>query len=316
MTLERPLLSLIVPAFNEVASAEEVAQFYRDIQDAHPEVSFEMVVIDDGSTDGTRDAFIESLSGVGSARVVSLSRNFGSHAGITAGFAHAFGDAALTLSADRQEPLDAITSFIREWQDGGELIWGMRSTRAQGGVINDTFSRVFSFLYSSQSSIPQFPAEGPSQVLITRPIIDALNAMPELNRNVMAMASWIGFDQRKIYYEQLPRPHGFSKWTTKRKVKLVVDSFVEFSSAPVDWIVRGGLILHAGGGIILVGSAILAFLEPFAAVVTLLSGLVVWTGGLVLIGIGVLGEYIWRIGDDARRRPVFIVRSVAEIDST
>ncbi|MFB8386192.1 glycosyltransferase family 2 protein [Microbacterium sp. NPDC055910] len=308
-----PLLSLVIPAYNEVDSAEDIAGFYRDIIAAHPDVAFELIVVDDGSTDGTKDALLETLDGVGPARIVSLSRNFGSHAGISAGFAHARGDAALTLSADGQEPLEAIADFIQEWREGADIVWGLRATRAVKKGMGDSFARGFSRIYGANSDVPNYPAEGPSQILASRAVLDALVAMPELNRNVLAMAAWVGFDQRRVYFEQLPRPHGVSKWTTKRKMKLVVDSFVEFSHAPVEWVAWGGLIIGALGALSLIAAIVLAFFTPLGAIAALLSGLVLAVGGMVLVGIGVLGEYVWRAGDDARRRPVYIVRSVAEI---
>jgi len=308
----KPLLSLVIPAYNEVDSASEIAEFYRAILAAYAELDFELIVVDDGSTDGTREALLGTLAGVGPARIVSLSRNFGSHAGITAGFAHARGDAALTLSADRQEPLDAIGDFIAEWRAGADIVWGLRAVRAVKKGMGETFARVFSKLYGAHSDVPNYPAEGPSQILMARPALDALNEMPELNRNVLAMAAWIGFDQRRVYFEQLPRPYGVSKWTTKRKMKLVVDSFVEFSHAPVQWVAWGGLITGALGGVLLVLSLVLAFLQPLGAAVALLAGLILIVGGMVLVGIGVLGEYVWRAGDDARGRPVYIVRSVTD----
>lgn len=315
MTTDVPLLTLIIPAYNEVESADEIAEFYRDIISAYPTVAFELVVVDDGSTDGTREALLQSLRNVGEARIVSLARNFGSHAGISAGFAHARGDAALTLSADRQEPLSAIGDFIASWQDGADVVWGLRSVRATKKGVGEGFARVFSKIYGANSDVPNYPEEGPSQILVTRPVLDTLNAMPELNRNVLAMAAWVGFDQRRIYFEQLPRPHGVSKWTTKRKMKLVVDSFVEFSHAPVEWVAWGGLLLGALGAVLLLLAAVLAFFTPLGAAVSVLSGVILAVGGMILVGIGVLGEYVWRAGDDARRRPVFIVKSVSEVDS-
>lgn len=313
MAQAKPRLSLVIPAYNEVESADDIAAFYREIRDAHPEIEFDLIVVDDGSTDGTREALVASLSPVGSARVISLARNFGSHAGISAGFAHAQGDAALTLSADRQEPLTAIAEFIREWQGGADIVWGLRSTRATSRGVGESFAKVFSRVYGANSDVPNYPAEGPSQILVSRAVLDVLNRMPELNRNILAMAAWVGFDQRKVYFEQLPRPHGVSKWTTKRKMKLVVDSFVEFSHAPVEWVAWVGLILGAIGGLCLLASIALAFFSSLGAVAALLSGLILIVGGMILVGIGVLGEYVWRAGDDARRRPVFIVRSVSEI---
>lgn len=314
MAHAKPLLSLVIPAYNEVESAEDIADFYRDIKAAHPDLDFELLVIDDGSTDRTSDALQRSLNGVGTARIVSLSRNFGSHAAISAGFAHARGDAALTLSADRQEPLAAIADFVAQWRDGADIVWGLRSSRAVKKGVGESFARVFSRIYGANSDVPQYPAEGPSQILVSRPVIDVLVTMPELNRNVLAMASWVGFDQRKIFFEQLPRPHGVSKWTTKRKMKLVVDSFVEFSHAPIEWVAWGGLVLGGIGALCLVAAAVLAFLNPLGAVAALLSGLILAVGGMVLVGIGVLGEYVWRAGDDARRRPVFIVRTIADVN--
>lgn len=315
MATDAPLLTLIIPAYNEVDSADEIAEFYRDIISSYPETAFELVVVDDGSTDGTREALLHSLRDVGEARIVSLARNFGSHAGISAGFAHARGDAALTLSADRQEPLSAIGDFIASWRDGADVVWGLRSTRATKKGVGEGFARIFSKVYGANSDVPNYPEEGPSQILVTRPVLDTLNAMPELNRNVLAMAAWVGFDQRRVYFEQLPRPHGVSKWTTKRKMKLVVDSFVEFSHAPVEWVAWGGLILGALGAILLLLAAVLAFFAPLGAAVSVLSGLILAVGGMILVGIGVLGEYVWRAGDDARRRPVFIVKSVSEVAS-
>lgn len=313
MTHAKNLLSLVIPAYNEVDSAGDIADFYRDIRAAYEDVDFELIVVDDGSTDGTREALVVALEGVGASRIISLSRNFGSHAGISAGFAHARGDAALTLSADRQEPLEAIGDFIAEWRDGADIVWGLRSVRAVKKGMGESFARGFSRIYGANSDVPNYPAEGPSQILVSRAVLDALNAMPELNRNVLAMAAWVGFDQRRVYFEQLPRPHGVSKWTTKRKMKLVVDSFVEFSHAPVEWVAWGGLIIGALGGVLLLLALVLVFFTPLGAAVALLSGLILAVGGMILVGIGVLGEYVWRAGDDARQRPVFIVRSIAEV---
>ncbi len=311
MSSARTKLSLIVPAYNEHEAAQEIVDFYRQIRATHPTHEFELIVVDDGSSDGTASAIAAAFEPADDARVVSLSRNFGSHAAITAGFAHATGDAALTLSADRQEPIESIASFIEAWAAGADIVWGLRSVRATKKGMSESFATGFSKVYQRYSDVPSYPSEGPSQILVTRSVLDVLNEMPELNRNVLAMAAWTGFDQRRVYFEQLPRPHGTSKWTSKKKMKLVVDSFVEFSHAPLQWLAFAGVTLGALGVLALLGSLVLVFTPASGGAGWLMvAGLVLSVGGFNSLATGVLGEYVWRAGDDARQRPAFIVKSV------
>ncbi|QJW36105.1 glycosyltransferase family 2 protein [Cellulosimicrobium protaetiae] len=308
MADRRPRLSLIVPAYNEQESAGEIVGFYREIARAHASLEVELVLVDDGSDDGTAEAVRAHLTDQDPAVVVSLSRNFGSHAAITAGLSACTGDAALTLSADRQEPLSAVADFVAEWQDGADVVWGLRSVRATRKGASETFATTFSRVFNKASTVPTYPQEGPSQILVTRQVIDVLEAMPENNRNVLAMVAWSGFEQRRIFFEQLPRPHGVSKWTSSKKIKLVVDSFVEFSSAPVRWVTLAGVGLGALGALLLLAALVLALVPGTSGTVALVCGLVLLVGGLNLFALGVVGEYVWRAGDDARRRPVYIAR--------
>ncbi|WP_246852738.1 glycosyltransferase family 2 protein [Naasia sp. SYSU D00948] len=306
------MLSLVVPAYNERENAAEIVEFVRAIRERHPAYDFELVVVDDGSEDGTHEALAQVLQPADHATIVRLSRNFGSHAAITAGFAHAKGDAALTLSADRQEPMEAVDDFIRTWEDGADIVWGLRITRTAKPGPSEWMARGFSKIYQSNSDVPTYPREGPSQILVSRGVIDALNSMPELNRNILAMAAWTGFRQERIFFHQLPRPHGTSKWTTKKKVKLVLDSFVEFSAAPIQWLAILGMVLGATGLVaLLTGVGLLVGGLALAGAATLVSGVVLLVGGLILFGLGLVGEYVWRAGDDARRRPLYLVRSVS-----
>lgn len=311
MSPDRQTVSLVFPAFNEIESVGEIVDFARQIRARHPEYDFQLVVVDDGSSDGTADALEQLVTPDDNARIVRLSRNFGSHAAISAGFSLASGDAALTLSADRQEPIEAIDQFLAEWESGAEIVWGLRSVRATKAGAQETFATTFSKMYQRFSDVPSYPSEGPSQILVARGALDALNLMPEANRNVLAMAAWTGFEQRRIYFEQLPRPHGVSKWTSKKKIKLVVDSFVEFSHAPLQWVAVCGVVCALIGVLLLIVALILLFTPASSGSgVALIAGLVVGMGGANLVGLGVVGEYVWRAGDDARRRPVFIVSRV------
>lgn len=308
-----PLVSLIFPAFNEHENADEIVAFFRAVTGEYIDYRFEMIVVDDGSSDGTAEAVIGLAEPGEPIRVVSLSRNFGSHPAVSAGLAHAHGDAAITLSADRQEPLEAVGLFLDEWRAGADLVWGLRSTRVQQQAVQGTFSRIFSKVFQRTSDVPSYPAEGPSQILATRAVIDTLNAMPEGNRNVLAMAAWTGFDQRRVAYEQLPRPHGVSKWTTKKKAKFAVDSFVQFSHAPLQWFAWLGLLMCGIGALLWVAALVLVIVGLWlGSAVAVICGTVLVGSGIVLGAVGILGEYVWRAGDDARGRPVFIVKRVLD----
>lgn len=309
----RPLVSIIVPAYDEAGNAAALVEFYRSICAAHPDLAFEMVLVDDGSTDGTADLVLDAVTAGDVVRVVTLSRNFGSHAAISAGLALGRGDCALTMSADLQESLGTISAFLAAWRAGNDVVWGVRATRAVKRGPANWLSRRFSAVFHRMSDIPTYPKEGPSHVLVTRPVIDTITAMPERNRNVLGMIAWAGFRQTTIAFEQLPRPSGQSKWTTTKKVRLVVDSFVEFSSAPFLITLLTGIALGALGVLLGVGLLVAALVTLTApAGWALVIATVLAVGGLNLVALGGFGEYLWRAGDDARRRPVFVLSGVRD----
>lgn len=302
------LVTILAPAFDEADNAMGLVGFFREIRAAHADLDFELLLVDDGSTDGTADLVTAALGPGDVARVARLSRNFGSHAAITAGLALARGDCLITVSADLQEPLDAIMAFIAEWRSGADVVWGVRRTRAVRGGMRNLAARLFSQAFHRWSEIPTYPRAGPSQVLLSRAVIDAVNAMPERNRNVFGIVAWVGFTQRTVAFDQLPRPAGASKWTTRKKVRLVLDSFVEFCPAPFLWTSLGGLTLAALG--LLAGLVQLIAISPGWGMVL---AAVFFVGGLQLAALGCFGEYLWRAGDDARQRPVYVLGHVQDV---
>lgn len=309
----RPLISLVVPAYDEAENMPGLVDLVRQIRAAHQEYDFELILVDDGSTDDTVPALLRAATGSDTTQVISLSRNFGSHAAITAGFAVARGDAALTLSADLQEPLDVIGRFLDDWRSGSEVVWGVRSTRSDPTGAAHALSRAFSRWFHRWSTIPMYPKEGPSIVLVSRPVLDIINALPEVNRNIFGLIAWAGFRQTTLTFEQLPRPAGKSKWTNAKKIKLVVDSFVEFSHAPVRVAGYIGLSSCVLGVFAALAAIVIWPLPAGGAAFWWLASLILVIGGLNLGFLSVLGEYVWRSGDDARRRPVYVLRTRADV---
>jgi dolichol-phosphate mannosyltransferase len=307
---DRPLVTILAPAYDEAANIVGLIGFFREIRAAHRDLDFELLVVDDGSCDGTAELAAESLRPGDVARIARLSRNFGSHAAVTAGLALARGDAVITVSTDLQEPLSAISDFLAAWRRGADVVWGVRRTRSTPGRAALLFSRAF----HRWSEIPTYPEQGPSQVLLSRPVIDAVNRMPERNRNVFGIVAWVGFTQRTVAFDQLPRPAGRSKWTARKKLRLMLDSFVEFSPMPFLATMAGGTVLAALGllgGVVQLVVALATLSAPAGWGLVLAA--VFLLGGANLAVLGGFGEYLWRAGDDARGRPVYVLRDVHDV---
>jgi dolichol-phosphate mannosyltransferase len=305
--------------FNEVDNVEALVDRIQALQSQVGSRGFgvELVAIDDGSSDRTADVLLKALEASGglNATVGELARNFGSHRAVTAGLDLAVGDCAIVLGADLQEPPQLVDRFLDAWQAGSEVVWGVRHTRSQRGL--GTFvSRVFSRLFHRYSEIETYPAEGPSGVLISRPVLDRLKELPERNRNIYGLIAWLGFPSVEVRYDQEPRQAVVTKWTRAGLIRLAVDSFVEFSSAPLKAATMAGLITAALGFAYAIFIAARAFLVGTAPEGwTTVTVLVLVIGGVQLLMIGIVGEYLWRTTDEARRRPVYVLRSVKRLEN-
>lgn len=311
----RKVVTIIIPVLNEIENVDGLCERLALFQTTHPRYLFEFLVVDDGSTDGTAQALVERIDPMLLVRVITLSRNFGAHAAYTAGFDSATGDAVIMIGADLQEPPQLIASFLERWEAGFDVVWGVRGNRAIQKGLGHLFSTGFSRLFNRYSELKNYPAEGPSGVLCTRPVVEELKRLPERHRNIYGLIAWLGFPSEIVRYEQHGRRAGQSKWTVSKLAKLAIDSFVEFSFAPVRLVTYCGL-----------GSAVVGFLYALFLIVNSLvsdSAPVGWTtvivvvliiGGLQLVMLGVLGEYIWRGTDETRRRPLYVIQSERRSD--
>ncbi|MGW6930307.1 glycosyltransferase family 2 protein [Lentzea sp. NPDC054927] len=313
----RPLVSIVVPAYDEAPNVAGTVELFRQIKQSQPDVDFELVLIDDGSSDGTADLFVAALGENDVARVASFSRNFGSHAGVSAGFAICRGDCAITLSADLQEPVEVIDRFLNEWRAGSDIVWAIRSVRSVPKGLANKLAMKFNDFFAKHADLPDsYPKAGPSQMLVSRPVLDVINQMPELNRNLLGLVAWTGFKQTTVAFEQKPRAANDSKWTTSKKIKLVFDSFIAFSIMPIFLMLFAGVIF-TGIGLATVFGFLLGALITLSApnAIGIIVGVVLFCTGANLGCTGMLGQYLYRAGDDARRRPLYIIRQLRDINS-
>lgn len=308
--MKKPFVSIVVPIYNESENANALANRFGELSSLFEDVDFEFITVDDGSTDGGVDLLRSRVGADLDLTVVELSRNFGSHQAVTAGLDHAQGDCAVVIGADLQEPVVLIRHFIEEWRNGYDVVWGVRERRAQEG-LGTSLSKLFSRLFHRYSEIKSYPAEGPSGVLASRVVLDRLREMRERNRNVYGLIAWLGFRSIEVRYNQQARAAGKSKWTKRGLLRLAVDSFVQFSSTPLKFATGIGAITATLGfiyALVLGLRAIWIGTAPEGW--TTVTVLVLVLGGIQLLMIGVIGEYLWRATDEARQRPRYVVKQV------
>lgn len=305
------LLSIIVPVFNEEESLDALMERLVPVVDSlESRFRVELLFVDDGSVDRSF-AVLERIAATNDrVRALRLSRNFGSHLAITAGLEDARGDAAIILPADLQEPPESIPEFVREWEAGHEIVWGIRAKRADRRSSDALFSRFFTALTRSGEAMSGYPREGPSAfMLVDRAVIEAIRGFHERNRMILGMIAWTGFNGTTIEYEQVPRNAGTSGWSLARKIKLTIDALVSFSYAPIRVASLIGVLLAFAAFVFAGVTVVLAIagVMTVAGFPTLLA-VILFLGGLQMLFLGILGEYLWRALDEARARPTYIVR--------
>lgn len=300
------MISVITPAFNEAMNLAAVYARLRETMDRLGE-AWEWLIVDDHSRDDTF-AIVERLAGLDArVRGVRLARNCGSHIAIACGLDHARGDAAVLLVADLQDPPETFGELIRAWRDGARVVWAVRR-RHPGERAAAGFSAVYYWIMRSVVGLTDLPV-GTDFFLIDRAAIDACRRFPERHVSLFALIASLGFTQSQIEYDKQPRAAGRSGWTLQRKIKLVVDSVTAFSDLPIRACTGTGLGLVALG--VLAGIPGLAVVLNDGQAIWLLLAAMAGCTGLVLTALGIVGEYVWRALDEARRRPRYLIERVA-----
>jgi polyisoprenyl-phosphate glycosyltransferase len=300
------LLSVLTPAFNE---AENLDALYDRLLAALNEVGdeWEWLIVDDHSRDATF-AVIERLSRRDSrVRGIRLARNSGSHAAITCGLHHVRGDAAVMMAADLQDPPEMLAAMTQRWRQGAQIVWATRRVQP-GDASHAGFAAAYYWMMRRIVGMTDMPERGADFFLVDRLVIDAVRQFPERNVSVLALLTWLGFRQETIEYDKQPRHAGRSGWTFARKAKLVADSLMSFSGAPIRLCWMAGLGLLFVALIVLIPA--IAMLPSLGAGLLLVVVLMCGFTGLQLLAVGIVGEYVWRALDEARRRPLFIIEAM------
>jgi glycosyltransferase involved in cell wall biosynthesis len=303
----RPLIAIVVPVFNE---RDNLGRLYEEVAGVMRSLcgyDWEFVFVDDGSRDGSFEALTALHARDERVLALRFPRNFGSHVAIAAGIDYCHGDAAIVMAADLQDPPALIREFVDRWQGGYDVVWGARTGRDDGALR----SRAMGVFYRlvRRFAIPTYPKGGTgSFCLMSRPVIHAFRQCTEHNRLTFGLVAWSGFRETSVLYHRPRRLVGASSWTVRKMVRAAIDTFVAFSSLPIRVISLLGLLVsflsfvfgfYVVVNMVLFGTRVQGWTSVMLAVLVL--------GGVQLLMIGVLGEYLQRILDEARARPLYIV---------
>jgi polyisoprenyl-phosphate glycosyltransferase len=306
-------LSIVVPVYFNAESLVPLLDRMRALVfpdgDAAPEL--EWVFVDDGSGDESFEVLQRLCLKDNRVKVLRLSRNFGSNQAILAGLTYATGDAAIVISADLQDPPEVITELFAGWQAGAQVVVAARRKRSDplGARLSSTLvNRLLGrFVFKD------FPRDGFDFMLIDRKVINLIVALCEKNSYVFGQALWAGFKRRIVHYDRVERRHGHSRWTFSKKIKYLIDILTGFSYLPLRFASLLGVLLACMGflyALVIVGLRVLGGV-PVAGWASL-TIVILLTSGVQLLMLGVLGEYIWRILDQSRNRPPFIVAEASD----
>jgi dolichol-phosphate mannosyltransferase len=283
------------------------AQFHARVVAAAGDIPFELVIADDGSKDGTSQVLAEIAAADERVKVVTLSRNFGHQAALTAALEHATGDVVVMLDADLQDPPELIPQMLDHWRRGTDVVYAVRRRREGETRFKLTTARWFYRLFSALADVELEPDSGDFRLLDRAPL-DALLSMRERNRFLRGMTVWVGYTQTAVPYERDARHAGETKYTLRKMLGFSLDAISSFSHRPLQLATLVGFLCAALAFVlipVIVGLRLAGSYLPGFGTITIA---VLLLGGIQLMAIGMIGEYVGRIYDEVKRRPLYLVR--------
>lgn len=306
-------ISIIIPVY---FNSDTLMLLYEDMKEKILTTlgDYEIVMVDDGSEDDSWDIMNKIREMDGNVKCIRLSRNFGEHAALLAGLSQCTGDCAVTKQADLQEDSELIVQLYDKWKEGNKVVLAVRQERDEP-VIKKFFANLY-YSIVRKTIDKKMPKGGFDCYLLDRQAIDVLLKLDEKNSSLQLQVLWMGFKSDNVYFHRKDREVGESRWTFSKKLKYVFDSMMSFSYFPIKFMSGVGIVM-----------ALLAFIWIIAVVIEFISigtpvkgwstlmCLVLFSAGMILLMLGVLGEYLWRTLDATRNRPVFIIEKIKDSES-
>jgi polyisoprenyl-phosphate glycosyltransferase len=299
------LLSVVAPVYNE---AELLEEFYGRVCSALDGLRFELVLVDDGSSDASPAILHRLASGDPRVHVVCLSRNFGHQTALTAGLDHARGDAVVMLDADLQDPPELIPRMLDHWRGGCDVVYAVREHREGESRFKLATARWFYSLFDKLAQVELQHNSGDFR-LLDRRALDALLSMRERSRFLRGMTVWVGYRQAAVPYRRDARYAGETKYTPSKMVRFSLDAISSFSHRPLQLATLLGFVISTLAFIAIPVVVVLRILGSYLPGFSSITIAVLLLGGIQLIAIGIIGEYVGRIYDEVKGRPLYLVRS-------
>lgn len=306
-------LSLVIPIYNEEETLPYLRQSLEAWLPSLGDRETEIILVNDGSRDNSLRALEDWAAADSRVKVISFSRNFGHQAAVTAGLRHVRGQACVIIDADLQDPLDVVHAMIARYEEGYDVAYGQRMRREGESVFKRGTAWAFYRVMEACMNVP-LPLDTGDFRLVSRACLDAVNAMPESHRFLRGMFAWAGFAQIAVPYSRDPRKYGETKYPLRKMLSFAWNGISSFSTLPIRLVSYAGLLI-----------AVAAFLAGLYAFVVYLLGNTIqgWTsltillaglGGMILLGLGIIGEYVGKIYEEVKARPGYIIQKTVNMD--
>ena len=314
--MEKIVCSVVVPVYNEEEVINETYKRLKSVMDGL-DITYEIIFVNDGSRDRTRELALEICKNDSNIKFVDFARNFGHQTAITAGMDYASGDAIVVIDADLQDPPEVIPEMLEKWREGYEVVYGQRVKREGETAFKKFTAKVFYRTLNKLTDV-EIPVDTGDFRLIDRKVCDALKQVDERNRYIRGIISWLGFRSIAVPFVREKRFAGTTKYPLKKMLKFASDAIISFSYKPLKLATYFGFFLSFASFVYLIVTVILKLfnvtqtVEGWASLVAIM----LFFNGIILLILGIIGEYIGRIYDEAKGRPLYVVREIINFDDT